>query len=264
MRLSRLIERAIESYRSRFGKVNFRSLLMRIAARNGSAAEGRLCIGAVSSLAGGTAHALLRAFLCAHPDVDLDLVEAPSNANFARARALRIDAVIAAGTGPFAGLNVAPLWQERINVALPRVHPLSKEVFVSWDQIADARFIVTEMDPGPEIQDFVICHLAGLGRRPIVEPRAVLREGLLALVGLGLGISLVGTAETAVAYPDVVFRALADEWLPFSLAWASNNDNPALRRFLSLARAEVRRLPSLRKDGVIWSKVSSRSLDLLP
>ena len=84
-------------------------------------------------------------------------------------------------------------------------------------------------------------HLVDLGRTPVVEPRAVQRGGLLGLVSLGMGISLVGTAEAAVTYPGVVFRRLEGELLPFSVVWADNNDNPALRRFLTLAREQERR-----------------------
>ena len=138
-----------------------------------------------------------------------------------------------------------PLWSEQVHVALPQDHPFAAFDVVQWNQLADSRFIVTKMDSGLEIQDFLIRHLADLGRRPTVEPRPVLRESLLALVGLGFGISLVGTAETAVTYPNVVFRPLADEMLPFSAVWAPNNDNPALRRFLSLARVQTKAKPAI-------------------
>ena len=215
--------------------------LLRTATLSGSGAEGRLCIGVGASIAGGTARELLREFLSSNPAVELDVVEGTPAENLAWLRALRMDVVLIVGAGSIIGLEVEPLWSEQMHVALPCDHPAASFEAVSWDQLASERFIVTKMDPGPEIRDSVVRHLVGLGRRPIVEPRAVLREGLLALVGLGFGISLVGTAETAVSYPDVVFRPLAGEMLPFSTVWAANNDNPVLRRFLSLARAHVRR-----------------------
>ena len=58
----------------------------------------------------------------------------------------------------------------------------------------------------------------------------------MALIGLGLGVSLVSGAEAAVSYPGVVFRPLADDLLPYSVVWSEHNDNPMLRRFMSLAR----------------------------
>lgn len=214
--------------------------LIQTAGLRGAGLEGRLCIGVVASIAGGTARDLLNAFRIENPGIEIEIVEGSPGENLMKIRALRMDVVLVVGTSLIAGLDVQSLWSEPIHVALPQDHALAAFPVVRWDQLSDARFIVTKTDPGPEIQDFVIRHLASLGRRPIVEPRPVLREGLLVLVGLGFGISLVGTAETAVAYPNVVFRPLAGEMLPFSAVWAPNNDNPALRRFLSLARAQTK------------------------
>ena len=62
------------------------------------------------------------------------------------------------------------------------------------------------------------------------------------LVGLGLGVSLVADHWRGVSYPGVVFVPIGeeDERVPFSLTWRPENDNPALRRFLSLARAAAK------------------------
>ena len=59
------------------------------------------------------------------------------------------------------------------------------------------------------------------------------------LVALGFGISFISEAGTATRYPEVVFRPLAtaDDVVPYSAVWLPGNDNPALRRFLSLARS---------------------------
>ena len=67
------------------------------------------------------------------------------------------------------------------------------------------------------------------------------RETLMHLVALGLGVSLTSEATVASSFPDVVFRPIVgdDELVQFHL-WLSNNDNPALRRFLSLARAQAK------------------------
>lgn len=217
--------------------------LVRTASLRGSGAEGQLCIGVTASIAGGTARSLLAAFIAEYPNVEIEVVEGSSSEHLAKVRALRKDIFLRVGTDAISGVDVELLWAEAVYVALPRFNPLAASVALRWDQLANAQFIVTKMEPGPEIDDFVIVHLAALGRSPLLRTRAVRREGLLALVGLGQGITLVGTAETAVAYPDVVFRPLGDEMLPFSAVWAPNNDNPALRRFLSLARARTRGLP---------------------
>ena len=112
---------------------------------------------------------------------------------------------------------------------------------MQWRHLVPELFIVSDMGSGTDIQDIVIHRLAELGQRPTIERRSVQRGGLLGLVSLGVGISLLGTAEAAVTYPGVVFRPLEGEWLPFNAVWSDNNDNPALRRFMSLARLRKRR-----------------------
>ena len=237
--------------------------LVRTAALRGSGAEGQLCIGVTASIAGGTAHALLAAFIAEHPDVELGVVEGSPIEHLSKIRALQMDVVLKVGTEAIASLDVEPLWSEPICVALPASDPLAAMKAVEWDHLSEARFIVTKMDLGPEIEDCVIVHLAALGRSPKLQMRAVRREGLLALVGLGLGITLVGTAEATVIYPDVVFRPLGNEMMSFSAVWAASNDNPALRRFLSLARMQTRGLLVPGRYGQA-SDAPSKILDLQP
>lgn len=63
------------------------------------------------------------------------------------------------------------------------------------------------------------------------------------LVGLGFGVSLVPDHWRGDQYPNVIFVPIGDvgETVPLSLTWRPENDNPALRRFISLARIEARR-----------------------
>src|SRR5262249_39643033 len=72
----------------------------------------------------------------------------------------------------------------------------------------------------------------------VMQKLNVGRDTLMHLVAMGLGISLTTEATAATPFPKVVFRPIArnDELLQFSAAWLPHNDNPALRRFLSLAR----------------------------
>ena len=127
-----------------------------------------------------------------------------------------MDVTFVVGSPPAPGCIVEPLWSEPILVALASNHPLSSEEVVQWPQLASECFIVSRTDPGPEIHDYVVKKLSTLGLHPIVEPRPVRRDGLIALVGLGRGVSLVGAAEAGVSYPGVMFRPSEGEMLPFS------------------------------------------------
>lgn len=213
--------------------------LIRTAALRGSGTEGQLCVGVVASIMGGVARELLATFLTDNPQVELHVVEGSSSDHLVRTRALQMDAIFLIGRAPIAGFDVHWLWSEPLHVVLPRNHPAASCDVVRWDQIVNERFLISKSAPGSSIQDFAIDQFSKFGQRPVVEPRSVSREGLFALVGLGLGVSLVGSAESEVIYRDIVFRQLTSEMLPFSVVWLASNDNPVLRRFLSLTRARL-------------------------
>ena len=207
--------------------------------------KGGCASGIVASIASGFARQLLIRFNEAHPDLEFEVTEGSPRENVASVRALALDFAIVTGMPLSPGCEVETLWHERVAVAVPEGHPLAANHEIAWEELAQERFIVSRVDPGPEIQDYIIRGLAEVGRHPNVEQVAVQRETLLALVGLGQGLSLVGEAEAGVAYPGVAFRPLDHEEIPFSIVWSEQNDNPAFRRFLSSARvqaAERRRL----------------------
>ncbi len=217
--------------------------LVQTAALAGSGAEGQICVGLVSSIAGGSARELLTSFMATHSGVTLKLVDGLSQDHIAAVRALRMDVALVVDSPAAPGCVVEPLWAEPIYVAVSARSALAAMSELQWEHIASELFIISITGPGSDIQDIVMQHLGRCGRRPAVEPRPVQRGGLLGLVSLGIGMSHVGTAEASVIYPDVVFRPLLGEMLPFSAVWAENNDNPALRRFLSLARVHMRQMP---------------------
>jgi hypothetical protein len=57
------------------------------------------------------------------------------------------------------------------------------------------------------------------------------------LVALGRGLNLKSEATIATRFPGVVYRPLSDDLLTFCAVWSPRNDNPALRRLLSLAKS---------------------------
>jgi hypothetical protein len=63
------------------------------------------------------------------------------------------------------------------------------------------------------------------------------RENLLPLVALSRGLTVVSEAMTAAQFPDIVYRPILGEILPFSAVWSPKNDNPALNKLLDLARS---------------------------
>lgn len=154
-----------------------------------------------------------------------------------------MDVVVAAGEpDPVYGDGLL-LARETIYLAVPADHEWAGWERLQWDDVRGATFVVSAREPGPEIHDYILRRVSDLGRAAHVRRYGLGREGIMALVGLQLGVSLVADHWRGVQYPNVTFVPLGDEeeCVPFSLTWRPENDNPALRRFISLARIEAKR-----------------------
>lgn len=207
---------------------------------HGCGKVGVVRIGIFSSLASGFIADLLQAYEHRHADVRLDFIEGAPSEHLSAIRHYKLDiAFLTAATAPL-DCEGQHLWTERVFVVLPNTDALAIRTEIAWDDLRHRHFIVSQTDPGPEIHDYLVKHLARLGHHPSVEYCAVGRDNLMQLVSLGKGLTLTSEATTGTTFPGVVYRPLSGEALPFCAIWSPKNDNPALRRLLSLARVMAR------------------------
>lgn len=206
----------------------------------GRSEDGKIKVGIFSSLASGFLSDLFQAYDQNHGEVRIDFVEGEPAEHVAAVRHLQLDVAFVTGAQAWAGCDTEQLWAERVFVVLPSTHALARKRAIDWQTLSDEPFIVSEAAPGPEIHDFLVQRLADLGRHPQIERQCVGRDNLLAAVSIGHGLTLTSEATTALKMPGIVFRPIAGEVLPFSAVWSAQNDNPAWRRLLGLARAMAR------------------------
>ncbi|WP_306118407.1 MULTISPECIES: LysR family transcriptional regulator [unclassified Roseitalea] len=214
------------------------------AARSAGVADnGCLMIGVIASLSRGPLRTVLEGFLTAHGGVEIGFVAADRSELLTLLSHRRIDAVYAPGDPDEEAGDGLVLSRERIWLAAPEDNRLTKKGHLSWADVADAQFVVSARESGPEIHDYILKRVSNLARTVNVRRHRLGREGIMTLVGLGLGVSLVAEHWCGINYPNVRFIRIGDEdeWVPFSLTWRPENDNPALRRFVSLARIEARK-----------------------
>ena len=138
------------------------------------------------------------------------------------------------------GLDAEQLWIDRAFAAMPAGSPYHCAAQCRIAQLADAAFIVSTRNSGPDIRDFLTTRLYQLGNSPSIRMIDVGREALMHCVGLGMGVTITTSADAAIGYPGVTFVEILDERLPFGAIWSPRNDNPALRRFLGGARIRSR------------------------
>ena len=214
------------------------------AATLGRGDAGAIRIGIFHSLACGFLPDLLRAYISAHPVVRPELVEGSPATHISAVQKRDLDVAFLAGTPSAEGCEFAHLWDEPVFVAMASEDALARKRKITWDELRDRRFIVSETELGPEIRAYVVKNLAEPGYRPAIERHAVSRDNLMSLVALGQGLTLTSEALIAVRFPGVAYRRLCSEILPFCAIWLPENDNPALRRFLSLACSMTRTKPA--------------------
>jgi DNA-binding transcriptional LysR family regulator len=130
------------------------------------------------------------------------------------------------------------LWSERIIVALPEDHPLAANEIIYWTDLKRERFLLSERDPGPEIQDILVAKLSSPGDLPDVVRHDVSPENIKSLVGAGRGVSIMCEASMGASHAGVVYREAHDgngsTRIGYRAYWRDGNDNPALRNFIRL------------------------------
>lgn len=205
----------------------------------GIAASGRLVIGTYFSGSTGYFRDALVRFLRQHPHVRLTLVDGSRPDLLNAVREGRADIAILLASSSEAGLEQVALWQEAAVLGLPESHRLAPRTQIKWESLSAETFIVTRRGLGPEmrarIQDLLLFeHEAGF------QIHDVNSDGLLNLVGTGLGITVLVKSITNGRYPGVVLRPIGHEGGPtiidVAAYWDPKRDNPPLRRFLALLR----------------------------
>lgn len=207
----------------------------------GQGRAGGLGLGHNSSVSAGNLRATMMSWHDAHPDVEVECVEADRSVLLAGLDTGEIDVVILMGAASHDGYRCEPLWSERMLVAVPAMHPLARRDVVHWTDLRGERFFLPDADPGRELRDMLLGRLAVSGAKPDIRMRQSSRETILSLLGGSSGVSLVCEGSTGAHYPDVVFRPIHGEQGPalagYSGYWRDDNSNPARRRFLGFIKA---------------------------
>jgi len=207
----------------------------------GQGRAGGLRLGHNSSVSAGNLRATVVNWREAHPEVEIECVEADRNFLVAGLDTGEIDMAILMGVAGQDGFRCELLWSERMLVALPASHVLAARDVVHWTDLRGERFLLPAADPGPEIRDLLLGRLAVSGRKPDVRMHQSSRETVLSVLGVGAGVSIVCEGSTGARYPDVVYRPIHGEQGPaltcFTGCWRDNNGNPVLRRFLGFIKA---------------------------
>lgn len=207
----------------------------------GRGESGKIRIGLLTTLGGGFLRHVIASFREDYRNVDLVLHEGGRRDHLSRIRSRHLDIAFLTGSSPLPSVDLLELWHERVHVALPCTHPLAARCSLDWVDIRGEQFLVSAREPGPEVHDFIIRRAASYSTYPNVRIENVSQETLMHMVAIGAGMTVVSEGWTHTAYPELVLKPLTarEDIVPMSAVWSPDNDNPALRRFISFARSRA-------------------------
>ncbi|WP_019960560.1 LysR family transcriptional regulator [Woodsholea maritima] len=212
------------------------------AQSNAIAGDGELRIGTMFSLSNGSQRALIEAFAKSHPAVHLSFVECGRRQMMTMLGHREIDAVIAIGASPCQTSDHLVLAYTPVYLAVAGNSSLASVGRLRWADVVNEKFVVSARDSGSELHDYIVRQVTEFGRGVSITRHHICREGIMNLVGLGFGVTLVCDHALGARYPNVSLAPIGheEECVPLSLSWRPENDNPALRRFIGLARRQAR------------------------
>jgi DNA-binding transcriptional LysR family regulator len=189
--------------------------------------RGWLGIGFTRSAMFSILPAAIRKFREAFADVHLDLLEVLSEYQPEQLQQRRIDLGISRFIGPFEhlpGMSYTLLLDEPFVAALPAGHPLAEQASISVAEFTALPFILYPKDPRSPFGQQSISILQAAGGEPVIAYEAIEINTALALVGAGLGGSMVGRSIIENNRSDVRFVPFSDLGMSTSVVAVTRKD----------------------------------------
>ena len=136
------------------------------------------------------------------------------------------------------GLQQQLLWDRPPHVFMPVDHRLAQKSRIGWADIKDEHFLARNYTAS---EMYVREHFRRRRWEPSMETHLLKRDDLFELTGMGMGIMVATTDNSMCSGDKLAIRPLAhrNQKISFYGLWSDRNDNPAFRRFLSLARKKA-------------------------
>jgi len=174
-----------------------------------------------------------------HSGVSLTIAEMNELEIQAAIRERRIDIALMTRHTLWPDAVTAPLYRERLLVALPGDHRLTRRPAVTWATLRRETFLVQGWDSSQSAREFYASFM-GCGIRFLGHPAS--KQTVLALVAAGFGITIATKSQSEVAVPGVVYRPINEDnaWVDVELLWFPDAEDPAVGRFVAFMRDEAR------------------------
>jgi len=221
---------------------------LKSAANAGGGVEGEIRLGIEAPLSDRFLIGLLHEFRRLHKNVSITILEGSKTDQLCRLSRKEIDFAFIHGKPIGSEFDICadafdsqPFWETKLFVAIPYDHRLVNRQIIDLEALKSERILVGAYGCEATLNDYELALEDGMSHRPLIERQFVGREALFHLVSLGLGVTFTSEAGALKTYDNVVIRPIqgAVDRLQYRGTWRAQNDNPAFRRFLSLARSKA-------------------------
>jgi len=207
--------------------------------QNGNGLAGEVRLAVRMPPVGEPLRGLLADWRQRHRNVGLTVFEMNELEIQAAIRERRIDVALMTRHTLWPDAVTAPLYRERLLVALPRSHPLAARRTVNWQTLRRETFLVQGWDNSQSAREFYASFM-GCGVRFLSHPAS--KQAVLALVAAGFGVTIATESQSGVAIPGVIYRPIDEDnaWVEIELLWFPDAEDPAVGRFVAFMRDEAR------------------------
>jgi DNA-binding transcriptional LysR family regulator len=205
-----------------------------VAAVIAAGADGILRVGTSQGL-GERLDLVLDALGKTAPRLQVRLVSVPVAERIARVRAGELDAAFVRAVTTAPGVELLPMWQDPLTVALPAAHPLAAQPTVHLLQLSGIPLRLAPRQDNPPFHDLVLGACADAGFEPLPGPPFTTAQDTLAEIGAGppAWTVLYTAAVGLMPVYRVALRPLAGLTAQTCLAVPPGPPGPALRHLLA-------------------------------
>jgi len=187
---------------------------------------------------------ILKTFRLHHPNIELELSEAPTGAQVAALINDHADLGFLVPPVPErAAVAMSIVLHDRLIAALPDGHALARQGHIPLAALESEPWILCPLHQAPGFCGRIIKACAKAGFAPNIAQRAVQMDTILGLIAGNLGVGLV-PSMAAKPRKGVIFREVTGAGTPIvyeiAAAWRRGESKPALRAFFQIARAIMR------------------------
>lgn len=209
-----------------------------LAAQISAGGEGILRLGTSQGLGERLAR-VLHELRRAAPGVEAQLVAAPVGERIAAVRSGRLDAAFVRALTHAPDLELLPMWDEPLTVALPATHPLAAQQAIDLPELAGIPLRLAPRTDNPPFHDLILRAYQAAERTPVFGPVFTNTQDTLAQIGTGPPSWTVLYTSVAhqIAVRGVAFRPLTGIAARTSLAVPPGPPSAVLRRLLEACAA---------------------------